>query len=118
MSQLIERKKVESSNLVSIGYDAVQQLLQVEFKGGSVYNYSNVPEQLHASLMAPPEEFEGSHGKFFIAKIKKNPDAFPYEKIQDGEPKAPKAPKAVKLKKSNPEDHLNDPAQWGDKPQE
>lgn len=90
MVKLLERTIVESSNLVSIGYAPDEQILQVEFKGGSIYNYRNVPEAVHAELMNPVE-FEGSHGKYFIHKIKKNPEVYPFEKVQDAIAKKQKA---------------------------
>lgn len=39
----MERTPVSSSNIAAIGYDEDNQLLEVEFKNGSVYSYSGVP---------------------------------------------------------------------------
>lgn len=61
----MDRKSVESSNLVSIGYDSENSTLEVEFKGGAVWQYFDVPESVWY-------EFDGSEskGKFFAREIK------------------------------------------------
>ena len=61
----MERENVSSSNIVSIGFEAETSVLEVEFKGGSVYQYEDVPTSLHESLMSSP-----SQGKFFAQFIK------------------------------------------------
>ena len=48
----MERKKVSSSNLRSVGYDASAQLLEVELSDGSIWQYSKVPTEVHRRLMA------------------------------------------------------------------
>ncbi len=63
----MERQSVSSSNLVSIGYDASSQTLEVEFKGGTVYQYFDVPEDEYDSLMSA-----SSHGVYFSANIRDN----------------------------------------------
>lgn len=50
----IARKPVTSSNLVAVGYDPATSTLAVEFKGGAVYHYGNVPAQAFDDLMASP----------------------------------------------------------------
>lgn len=60
----MERVPVASSNLISVGYDAASETLEVEFKGG-VYQYYNVPQFMHEQLMQAP-----SIGTFFNANIK------------------------------------------------
>lgn len=44
---LIKRKSVVSSNLLSEGYDPTSETLELEFKGGGVYRYSNVPAVIY-----------------------------------------------------------------------
>lgn len=61
----MKRIPVNSSNLVSIGYDEKQQLLEIEFKRGGIYHYTPVSPQLFAQLQAAP-----SHGEFFHANIR------------------------------------------------
>ena len=63
----MDRQPVESSNLVSVGYDAGPQILQVEFKGGRLYNYFRVPREKYEALMAAE-----SCGKYLNAEIKPN----------------------------------------------
>jgi hypothetical protein len=47
----IRRRHVRSSAVRSIGYDAEDWVLQVEFDGGKVYNYFRVPPDEYAKLM-------------------------------------------------------------------
>lgn len=61
----MNRISVASSNIVSIGYDKTRKLLEIEFKGGSIYQYSDVPLGVYEELMAA-----GSRGKYFAAHIK------------------------------------------------
>ena len=61
----MEREHVESSNIESIGYDWKTRTLEVEFKGGKVYQYKSFPKRTHKALM----EAE-SKGKFFNEFIK------------------------------------------------
>jgi len=58
------RLKVASSNLVSIGYDAKTKTLEVEFNGGAVYQYFNVPSNVYGGLLTAP-----SVGKFFRVHV-------------------------------------------------
>lgn len=62
----MERKYVVSSNIASIGYDAEQMILEVEFNYGSIYQYFDVPESVYEGLMAAD-----SHGKYLDAYVKK-----------------------------------------------
>jgi hypothetical protein len=61
----VDRERVSSTNIRSVGYDAASETLEVEFKDGDVYRYSPVPARVHDALMAAP-----SHGKYFNAHIK------------------------------------------------
>ena len=67
------RKPVNSSNIESVGYDREQNILEIAFKGGGIYQYFNVSEAIYDELMAAE-----SHGKYFHANIKGN---YLYEKI-------------------------------------
>lgn len=62
----MERQSVNSSNLISVGYDEDSSILEVEFKGG-VYRYYNVPSFEYERLMAA-----SSHGVYFNANIRDN----------------------------------------------
>ena len=46
----MEREKVDSSSLDSVGYDPRSATLEVEFKNGGVYRYLEVPEDEWRSL--------------------------------------------------------------------
>lgn len=47
----MERQRVSSSNVRSIGYDAPSSTLEVEFSSGSVYEYYSVPENVYSAFM-------------------------------------------------------------------
>jgi len=48
----IERTPVRSSALRSVGYGPEQRVLEIEFTNGDVYQYSDVPPEVHRGLMA------------------------------------------------------------------
>ena len=50
----MERKKVNSSQLRSVGYDDRGQILEVELSDGCVWQYSKVPGEVYRRLMAAP----------------------------------------------------------------
>ena len=64
---------VTSSNLAAIGYDASAKVLHVEFKNGTVYEYTGVPEDTYAALLGAE-----SLGSYFHGHIRSE---FPYSKI-------------------------------------
>ena len=55
----------ESSNIVRFGYDSQAQILAVEFKAGSTYNYYDIPEFIFEQMKAAP-----SKGQFLAQQIK------------------------------------------------
>jgi len=67
------RKKVESSNLASIGYDKENEILEIEFNHGGVYQYFGVPEEEYEALISAD-----SHGSYFYHNIR---DIYRYEKL-------------------------------------
>ena len=69
----MECQSVSSSNLASIGYDAENEILEVEFKHGGIYQYFDVPENVYYELMNAD-----SHGVYFSANIRNN---YEFEKI-------------------------------------
>lgn len=69
----MNRTPVDSSNLASVGYDASSEILEVEFKHGGIYQYSDVPEDVYEELMSA-----SSHGIYFSANIRND---FNYIKI-------------------------------------
>ncbi len=50
----MERKKVSSSSIRSVGYDDRNRLLEVEFGDGRITQYSGVPAEVHRRLMSAP----------------------------------------------------------------
>jgi hypothetical protein len=50
----MERKKVNSSRIRSVGYDERNQLLEVELSDGAVYQYTGVSPEVHRRFMAAP----------------------------------------------------------------
>jgi YD repeat-containing protein len=50
----MERKKVNSSQIRSVGYDASAQTLEVELTDGSIWQYSKVPSEVQRRLLAAP----------------------------------------------------------------
>lgn len=60
----MHRLPVESSDIVSIGYDPKTRLLELEFQGGRTYQYRDVEPEVHAHFMRAD-----SHGQFFNASI-------------------------------------------------
>jgi KTSC domain-containing protein len=67
---MVEFKAVVSSNIQGIGYTPEDSKLHVEFKGGSRYTYSGVPEDVYEDFLNAP-----SKGIFFADTIK---DSYPY----------------------------------------
>lgn len=56
---------VSSSNLASVGYDALTRTLEVAFLNGGLYSYTGVPAIVHQNLMSA-----SSHGEYFSANIR------------------------------------------------
>ena len=61
----MERKNIESSMILSIGFESDSSTLEIEFKSRVIWQYYDFPESLWY-------EFDGSEsqGKFFHREIK------------------------------------------------
>ncbi len=59
------RQRVSSSNIVSVGYDEEQRVLEIVFVGGRVYHYLEVPPERVLSLLRAE-----SKGRFLNSEIK------------------------------------------------
>lgn len=70
----MERSPVSSSNLRSVGYDRDSSTLEIEFNGGAIYQYLNVPMYVFQELMNA-----SSHGSYFSAHIR---DSYQYRRIR------------------------------------
>lgn len=63
----LDRKRVKSSVIESIGYDANTRVLEVKFHTGRIYQYFMVPAHLHYDLLNAD-----SIGEFFNREIRPN----------------------------------------------
>ena len=72
----MERIHVSSSNLHSIGYDAYNEILEIQFLHGGIYQYRRVPQDIYDQLMNA-----SSKGTYFDRVIRKNPTRYPYHKV-------------------------------------
>lgn len=68
----MERQFVSSSNLVSVGYDVDDQILEIEFKS-STYRYFGVPQYVYDELMSAD-----SKGGYHYQYIR---TAYEYERV-------------------------------------
>lgn len=71
--EIMEREMVDSSTVLSIGYEPTSSTLEVEFKNGGLYQYYNVPDAIYQQLMA-----SDSKGKFLHTYIK---PAYPCSRV-------------------------------------
>lgn len=71
----MRRQAVESSAIASMGYDPGSETLELEFRSGSVYDYSGVPPQVYQSLKSAP-----SKGRFISEHIR---GRYPSERRED-----------------------------------
>ena len=69
----MERLPVSSSNLASVGYDEVGQVLEVEFRHGGIYQYSGVSAEVFSELLAA-----ASLGGFLAKNIKPR---YPFRRV-------------------------------------
>lgn len=70
----MERRRVNTSTIRSVGYDAGRQTLEVEFTSGSIVQYSGVSPEVHRRFMGAP-----SPASFFQDQIEEN---FPSKRIR------------------------------------
>ncbi len=57
----------ESSNISRFGYEEASQILHVEFKNGSLYNYFDIPEYIFSGMKNAV-----SKGQYLTENIKGN----------------------------------------------
>ena len=63
----MDRKRVNSSTIRSVGYDAGKQVLEIEFSSGSIVQYTGVSPEVHRQFTNAP-----SPGSYFQDKIDEN----------------------------------------------
>lgn len=61
----VYRQRIDSSVIVSVGYDRNRRVLEVELVGGAVYQYLDVPAKEYMALLAAE-----SQGRFYNQRIK------------------------------------------------
>jgi hypothetical protein len=61
----MNRTRVTSSSLASVGYSPTTATLEVEFKHGAVYQYLDVPTEVFEAFLAAE-----SKGTFFNSTVK------------------------------------------------
>lgn len=74
----MHRQHVDSTGVISVGYDDWTKTLEIEYAGGAVYDYAQVPEVLYRDLLAAP-----SKGQFVNLYIK---PYFEYEEMESAAP--------------------------------
>lgn len=70
----MKRSPVNSSNVLSVGYDTTTSTMEVEFKNGEVYQYYEVPERIYQNLINA-----ASVGKYLDQNVKKR--GYRYKKM-------------------------------------
>jgi len=63
----MERTKVKSSIIKTLGYDKEALLLEVEFHNSEVHRFINIPVNIFENMMKSP-----SKGAYFIQNISNN----------------------------------------------
>ncbi|HSX32332.1 MAG TPA: non-canonical purine NTP pyrophosphatase [Candidatus Saccharimonadales bacterium] len=71
----MQRLPVDSSDIVSMGYDPKAQVLEIEFKENRLYQYYDVDQDVYNRFTKAD-----SYGEFFFAHITKH---YRYKRIQD-----------------------------------
>ncbi len=63
----MERKRVNATNIRSVGYDSRNRVLEIEFASGSIVQYTGVSDEVHRRLMNAP-----SPGSYFHDNIEES----------------------------------------------
>ena len=69
----MNRDPVNSSAILSVGYDAHGMILEIEITGGAIYQYFDVPEGVFREFMGAE-----SLGRYYNANIK---NSYRYTKL-------------------------------------
>jgi hypothetical protein len=69
----MQRTRVDSSMLASVGYNPMTAVLELEFRNGRLYRYGEVEQETYRDLMAAE-----SKGRYFLDHID---DQYPYAKV-------------------------------------
>ncbi|WP_375580681.1 KTSC domain-containing protein [Marivirga tractuosa] len=68
----IKRIPVDSSNIASVGYDAENKILEIEFHYGAIYQFNDVPKEVFEGLISA-----SSVGSYYMNEVKSK---FEYQK--------------------------------------
>lgn len=90
----MQRVPVDSSDLVSVGYDELSQTLEIEFKENRVYQYLEVPADIYKGLLKAD-----SPGRYFFSYINAY---FRYRKVEASNRFSFKDRNSVTLVTTNP----------------
>jgi hypothetical protein len=71
--EAMQRQGVESTTMRSVGYDRTEQVLEIEFQSGAIYQYLDVPPAIYTELL----EAE-SKGHYFNSEIR---DAYGFVRV-------------------------------------
>lgn len=77
----MQRLPVESSDIISIGYNAAERVLEIEFKENRVYQYFDVEPEVYQGFMRAE-----SYGEYFYARINKY---YRYQRIDNSHQETP-----------------------------
>ena len=61
----MRRKPVDSSAIAAVGYDPENEILEVEFRSGTIYRFFDVPPEIHRDFLET-----SSKGRFFGREIR------------------------------------------------
>jgi hypothetical protein len=67
------RQRVDSSAVLSVGYEQARRILEVEVAGGAIYQYLDVPAREYFALVAAD-----SVGRYYNQQIK---DTYEFRKL-------------------------------------
>lgn len=70
----MQRQAVESISIRSLGYDPEEEVLEVEFQSGGVYQYLGVPPSVYEGMLVAR-----SKGRYFGEFVRSR---YPYERIR------------------------------------
>ena len=84
----IERRPVDSSQILNVGYDPASKLMAIQFKSfsgeaGAVYGYENVEQEVADGFFREKDEDgkKWSVGRHFGKTLKADTKKYPYAKL-------------------------------------
>lgn len=70
----MQRKRVASSELFSVGYDEETKNLEIELLNGSIYQYKGVARMIYEELLSSTAKY-----RYYTRYIR---NSFPFDKLQ------------------------------------